>query len=175
MSDETKYRVDAEEEPEEKKGFFRPLPEKKKVEGVKQQPVVKFLGVKMYERNRDLLVMFLVPFLAAVINANIYALVIVDILEEVALYMFVVPMVSAIPIGLTVHQTKNALFASLISSMFFIVIFILFLISPALIAPELDIGEFFISGMVISAVYFLFVIFANLLGSLVGALMREFF
>ncbi|MBD3404518.1 MAG: hypothetical protein GF411_00105 [Candidatus Lokiarchaeota archaeon] len=177
MSDESKYRVEAEDdEVEEKKGFFRPLPEDRPVQsGDKKQPIVKLLGISMYEKTRDRIIILLVPFLVALINANVFSLVIIQALPESSLFLFVIPMLSAIPIGLTVHHTKNALLASLIASAFFVMLFVLFLISPALMSPRLNVGEFFVSGMIISAIYDLFVIFANLLGSLIGAILREFF
>lgn len=179
--DEERYRVEEpEEETEEPKGFLRPLPKADEPAevvqvGGKKVPIVNFLGFKMREDRRDLLVMFLIPIFTAIIDANMYSLVVVDILEESALYMFVVPILAAIPIGLVVSNTSRALFSALFAAVFFVFFFMLFLVSPVFIAPVYDPASFFISGLVVSSIYILFVILASLLGTLFGSIIREFF
>jgi hypothetical protein len=176
MDEESRYRTEKPSEDEEKPkvGFLSPLPEapvKMKGKGA----ITKFLGITMHEDKRDLLVLILIPLFVAIIDANIYALVIIDALPDSAFYLFVVPFIATIPVGLTAGKTAHGLIGGVITSIFFVVVLMLFLISPALVAENAPLGEFFISGMVVASVYFLFVIFASLLGSLIGALIREFF
>ena len=177
MDEESKYRIESDDDDEtEKKGFFRPLPsveEKVTIKG-KSGPVTTFLGITMLEKYRDLIVFLLIPALVALIDANIYSMVMLHTLEESMIYLFVIPAIAAIPIGLTAGQTGHALLSGIVTAFFFAVFFMLYLISPGIAAPEIGIGTFFISGGVVTAVYFLFVIMASLLGSLVGALVREF-
>ncbi len=178
MSDETKYRIEApeeEKEEKEKKGFLRPLPTAPEPVSSKSMPITKFLGITMYEKNRDIIVLLLIPAIVGIIDASVFAQIIVGNLPDSALYIFLIPMLAAISIGLLCGKTSHSLFGGIIAGVFFVVWLLLFLITPALMAPELNIGEFFVSGMVLSAVYFMFVMFASLFGSLVGALMREFF
>ncbi|MHA2424602.1 MAG: hypothetical protein ACXAEF_07425 [Candidatus Thorarchaeota archaeon] len=179
MNEETKYRVETpeEDEQEEKKGFFRPLPEsteKKKLRGEKG-PITKLLGITMYERNRDILILLLVPMFGGIIDANIFGLIVIDLLPAEATFMFVLPFLAAIPVGLMAGKTSHALFGGIVKAIFFVVFLLLYLISPAFIAFDVPIGEFFISGMLVAVVYFLFVVFASLLGALIGGLAKEFF
>ncbi|MFW9907833.1 MAG: hypothetical protein ACFFEF_04600 [Candidatus Thorarchaeota archaeon] len=179
MNEETKYRVETPDEDEqtEKKGFLRPLPQvaEKQSKTGPGGPVTKILGLTMLEKRKDILVLILMPLLAALIDANIFGMIIIHTLPESTIYMFLIPMFASIPIGLMAGRTSHALFGGILAGFFFVLVFLLFLITPAFIAPDLLIGEFFFSGLVISSVYFLFVVFASLLGSLVGAVAREFF
>lgn len=179
MNEETKYRVESpeEEEQQEKKGFFRPLPEstdKIQFKGGKGA-ITKLLGITMYERNRDRLILLLLPMFGGIIDAYIYGLIVIDFLPAEATYMFILPLLSAIPVGLMAGKTSHALIGGILKGIFFVIFLMWYLISPAFIAPDVPIGEFFVSGMLVSVVYFLFVVFASLLGSLIGGLAREFF
>jgi len=181
MTDEKKYRIeDPEEEGEvakEKKGLFRPLPTsevKTQVKDGKAQPIVKFLGISMYEKNRDILVLILMPMFTGLINSAIYSFVTLSIVPSSAEYMFYLPVVAAIPIGLVISETGPALIGGFLSSLFFFVFFILFLTTPALVTPELGIANFLVSGIALSVGYFLFIIVAGLLGAVIGTIIREF-
>ncbi|MCK5152067.1 MAG: hypothetical protein KAQ65_09510 [Candidatus Thorarchaeota archaeon] len=179
MNEETKYRVETPEEDEqqEKKGFFRPLPEstkKVRIKGAKG-PITKFLGIKMYEKNRDILVLLALPIFGGLIDANLFGLIIIDFLPAEATYMFLIPILAAIPVGLLAGKTSHALFGGILTGLFFVVFLMFYLVTPAFVAPDIPIGEFFVSGMVVAMIYFLFVVFASLLGSLTGGLLREFF
>lgn len=180
MADEEKYRVESpeEEEQEEKKGFFRPLPTKEKqlkiVEGERPQPIVKLLGISMREKRRDLLLLILMPFLTALINTAIFSFVTVNMWEGSATYLFYIPTLAAIPIGLTVSETGPALIGGFLSAAFFMVLFVIFLMSPVILLPTLGASEFFISGIALTIGYIIFVIVASLLGSIIGTIMREF-
>jgi hypothetical protein len=182
MADEEKFRLEepeTEEQPaEEKKGLFRPLPEaesKTKIKDGKPQPVVKFLGISMYEKNRDLLVIILMPLLTGLINSAIYSYVTLSLVESTATYLFFLPVVVAIPIGLIIPETGHALIGGFLSALFFFIFFIVFLTTPAFYTPELGITNFLISGIALSVGYFLFVIVAGLLGAVIGTILREFF
>jgi hypothetical protein len=177
MSDETKYRTEPSEEDEsEKVGLFRPLPAAPtNVLPGKVHPIVKFLGISMRENRRDLLVLFLVPLLAAIIDANVYAAVVIDILGDNIVYMFGIPALAAIPIGLTASQASRGLIGAILAAVFLAIIFLMFLVSPALVSPQQDIGSYFVAGMGLVTIYFLFSVFASLLGSFIGILIREFF
>ena len=181
MTNEEKFRLEdpeQEEEPaEEKKGLFRPLPQaeqKTRVRDGKAQPVVKFLGIPMFEKRRDLLVIILMPILTAIINSSVFSFVTLSLVESSATYLFSIPVIAAIPIGLVVAETGPALVSGFLSSIFFMIFFVLFLITPAFYAPELGVANFLISGIALSIAYFLFVIVAGLLGAVIGTIMREF-
>lgn len=182
MANEDKIRTEAPEEQAEpeKKGLFRPLPEaetvkKKKHEKFERpQPVVKLLGFEMYEKNRDLLLLLLMPFLAAVINTTIYSSVTVRFLEDSSTYLFFIPVITAIPIGLTAADTGKALIGGFLASIFFMILYILFLSSPALVTPELGLEAFLLSAVALSVVYFIMMILATLLGAVTGTILREF-
>ncbi|UCE11192.1 MAG: hypothetical protein JSW61_04445 [Candidatus Thorarchaeota archaeon] len=178
--DEEKYRVEETSESEEERtGILKPLPTAEgpdNIEMIKGRavPIVKFLGIRMRESRKDILVMILIPLLIAIVDVNLYALVVVDVLEESSLYMFAVPLLAAIPIGLVVPQTSRALFSAFMTAVFFMTFFLLFMASPALIAPELDASSFIISGLVVASIYLLFIIVASLVGTFIGAVAREF-
>ncbi|MDF1541340.1 MAG: hypothetical protein P1Q69_20750 [Candidatus Thorarchaeota archaeon] len=179
MNEETKYRVESadDEEDKEKTGFLRPLPEptqklRKKGKG---GAITTLLGFEMYERNRDILVLLIIPLMSGLIDANIFGLIIIDSLPDSVIYIFVIPLIAAIPIGLIAGKTSHGIFGGILAGFFFVFWLMLFLITPALIDPTNLLGEFAVSGLVVSMIYFLFVVFASLLGSLIGSIAREFF
>ncbi len=178
MDEESKYRTEEPSETieEEKTGFLRPLPQAPTpVESSGPgRPITSFLGITMLQRTRDRIVLLFIPMLVALFDANIFSLVIIQTLEESTIYMFVLPMLAAILIGLSTGHTAHSIFGGIFAAVFFFVFFMLFLISPGFAAPDVGPGEFFTSGLVVSSIYFLFVIIASLLGSIIGTLIREF-
>ena len=180
MADEEKYRVEPQgvEEKEEKKGLFRPLPqpeqEFKKTDGKRPQPVVKLLGISMYERHRDILLIILMPMLTGLIDTGIYSFVIISAVETNATYMFLFPALAAIPIGLVVSETGPALVSGFLSAIFFMVFFVAFLTSPGILLPELGITDFIITGIAFTVASFIFVVVASILGVVIGVIVREF-
>lgn len=181
MADEEKFRLeDPEKEgerPVEKKGLFRPLPQsvqRTRVKDGKVQPIVKFLGISMYEKNRDLLVVILMPILTAIINVSIFSSVTLSLVERTATFLFFLPVVAAIPIGLVVAETGPALVGGFLSSIFFLIFFVAFLTTPAFFAPGLNFADLLISGIALSVAYYLFIVVAGLLGSVIGTILREF-
>ncbi|MHA1771030.1 MAG: hypothetical protein ACTSYL_05545 [Candidatus Thorarchaeota archaeon] len=177
MSDESRYRTESplEDEDEERaKAFTRPLPREEKVIRRQGVPMVRFLIWTMPEDRRDRIIMLLMPLLTAVTDTAIFAAIVIDALPDTAVYMFYIPIVLAIPIGMTVPQLKHTLISSILASIFFIILLILFLAVPGMLVPEVGIGEFVVTGAFVAAVYFFFVLFASMLGSFVGILLREF-
>ncbi|MGY5860081.1 MAG: hypothetical protein RTU63_11980 [Candidatus Thorarchaeota archaeon] len=181
MTNEEKFRLEDPEEEvepvEEKKGLFRPLPQseqKTRMKDGKSQPITRFLGITMLEKHRDIIAIILMPMLTAIINSSIFSFVTLSLVEGTATYLFFLPVVAAIPIGLVIAETGPALVGGFLSSIFFLIFFVLFLITPAFYAPELGIANFLISGIALSVAYYLFIVVAGLLGSVVGTIMREF-
>jgi hypothetical protein len=179
MSDEEKVRTEVpEEEVEEKKGFFRPLPEvdeKKQVgKDGRPQPIVKLLGISMREKTRDRLMLILIPALVAYINTTIYSMIITNQVISDATYLFFIPIIVGIPIGLTAADAGKALTGGFFASIFFLFFFIFFLVSPGIFIPELGIDQFIFSAFMITVGYFILIVVANLLGAVVGILLREF-
>ncbi|MFX1482081.1 MAG: hypothetical protein ACFFCP_02725 [Promethearchaeota archaeon] len=178
MTEEDKYRIEAPEDEEEKKGFFRPLPEKKQPKHLdkdgRPQPIVRLLGVSMPEKTRDRLILILIPALVAFINTTIYSMVLTNQLDNSATYLFFIPIVIAIPIGLTASEAGQALIGGFLAAMFFLFFFVIFLSSPGLMVPELGIGQFIIGAIMISIAYFILMVLATLLGSVIGVILREF-
>ncbi|MFW9835836.1 MAG: hypothetical protein ACFFEK_17670 [Candidatus Thorarchaeota archaeon] len=182
MVDEEKYRVETpeeEEETEEKTGLFRPLPTREEPRFVdkdgRPQPIVKVLGVSMREKRKDLLMLFLIPALVGLIDTTIYSYVITATVESSSTYLFFIPVIVAIPIGLTSSEAGNALIGGFLGALFFLIFLITFLSSPAILVPELGIGNFILSGFAISIAYFILMTLATLLGSVIGTIVREFF
>ena len=181
MADEEKFRL---EEPEqdtepaqEKKGLFRPLPkteQKTQMKDGRPQPIVKFLGISMFEKRRDILVMILMPILTAIINCAIFSFVTLSIVESSATYLFFLPVVAAIPIGLVVAETGPALVSGFLSSIFFLVFFVAFLATPAFYSSGLNIADLLMSGIALSVAYYMFIVVAGLLGAVIGTILREF-
>lgn len=181
MADEEKYRVEIPEEEEqvEKKGLFRPLPKPEQkykiVEGMRPQPIVKLLGISMYEKNRDIVLLLLMPLLTALVDTAIYSFVSVSIWENTATYLFFIPALAAIPIGLVLSETGPALIGGFLTAIFFMIFFVMFLTTPALMVPDLGFSNFLISGIALTVGYFMFVVVASLLGVVIGTILREFF
>ena len=95
-------------------------------------------------------------------------------LPNSATYLFFLPAAAAIPIGLVIAETGPALIGGFLSAFYFLVLFVTFLTAPALITPSLGYANFAISGIMLSVGYFVFVIVAGLLGSIIGTILREF-
>lgn len=176
MSDEDKYRTEPSGEDEsEKVGLLRPLPSTSPGRpSSKAHPVVRFLGITMSESRRDLLVLFLIPFLVAIIDASVYAAVVIGVFVTNPLYMFGVPVLAAISIGLTASQMSRALIGAILTALFFAVIFVLFLTSPALLSPGEDLASFLVAALSVMTVYFVLVIFSSFIGCFIGIIIREF-
>ncbi|MGY5854153.1 MAG: hypothetical protein RTU92_11340 [Candidatus Thorarchaeota archaeon] len=179
MAEETKYRVEEPtEDDDEPKGFLRPLPESKSKKTRRDgqlSPIVTLFGFEMRESVRDIIVVLLTPFIAGLVDATLYALVIVDALPEDTIYMFVLPAVAAIPIGLTIAQAGRAILGGFLTVVFFAVFLLLFLATPAIFSPEIEVLDLMFAGAVLVAVYSLFIIIASQLGNLLGIILREFF
>jgi uncharacterized membrane protein len=89
-------------------------------------------------------------------------------------YMFLIPALAAIPIGLVVSETGQALIAGFLSAIFFMILFVFFLITPALMFPQLNLSNFVINGIAVAVGYFILVVVAGLLGAVIGTVLREF-
>lgn len=180
MTDEEKYRIETpeEEEKEEKKGFFRPLPEKEKQmyteKDGRPQPIVQLLGISMREKTRDNVIIILIPLMAAIINTTVYSLVITNILDNTATFLFFLPIIIAIPIGLTTAEAGQALIGGFLGAIFFLIFFVLFLSSPGIVVPALGIEQFIFNAITISIVYFILMMVGTLLGAVIGTILREF-
>ncbi len=185
MANEEKYRTETPEEEEvqeEKKGLLKPLPSEEVKEVSKHfdkdgrpQPIVRLLGVSMPEKRRDRLMLLLIPFMVAIINTLIYSNVVIANLPNSSIYLFFIPVFIAIPIGLTSADVGKALIGGFLGTVFFLILFISFLATPALLAPILGIGSFLISGFMLSLGYVILNTTATLLGAIIGAIIREFF
>jgi len=180
MADEEKVRTEApEEEPEEKKGLLRPLPEREEKKRVgkdgRPQPIVKLLGIPMSEKLRDRLLLVLIPALVAFMNTTIYSMIVTNQIVSDATYLFFLPIVVAIPIGLTAADAGRALTGGFFAAIFFMIFFIFFLVSPGVFIPELEVDQFIFSAFMISVGYFILIVVANLIGAVIGILLREFF
>ena len=182
MADEEKYRVESPEEeyePKEKTGLLRPLPQREEHSYLdkdgRPQPIVKLLGISMPEKRRDLLMLILIPALVGIIDTMIYSYIITNALESSATFLFFVPIIIAIPIGLTSAEAGKGLVGGFLGSLFFMIFLIVFLVSPGLVVPELGIGNFLASAILLSTAYFILIIVSTLLGAVIGIIIREFF
>ena len=183
MANEEKYRIETpeeEEEPEEKKGLLRPLPtEEEKPRYVdkdgRPQPIVRLLGVSMPEKRRDLLMLLLIPLMVGIIDTMIYSNVVISNWPNSSTLIFFVPIIVSIPIGLTAADVGKALIGGFLGTVFFLILFITFLTTPAILAAELGFGTFIISGIMLSLGYFILMTTATLLGAVIGAIVRELF
>ena len=128
----------------------------------------------MYENQRELIVVILMPFLAALIDVGIFSFVEVNRLGSSSTYLFFLPAIAAIPIGLVVAETGKSLIGGFLCSIYFVIIYIVFLTTPALLSPNLEIGGFIIGGISFSIGYFVLVSVASILGSVIGTIIREF-
>ncbi len=178
MDEETKYRVeDPDQVEDELPGIMKPLPpgpQAHRKRGKRPVPMVKFLGVTMKETSRDNLLLIMVPLLVALIDANVFSWIIVGILEESSIYMFVIPLFAAIPVGLLMANTGRTIGGAVLVSIFFAVLIVGFIVIPSFFLQPASLADFFISATVVASVYVLFVFLASLLGSIVGMLLREF-
>jgi hypothetical protein len=176
MSDEDKYRTEPSREDEsEKVGLLRPLPSTStSMPSGKAHPVVRFLGVTMSESRRDLLVLFLIPLLVALVDTSVYAAVVIGVFVTNPLYMFGVPALAAVTIGLTASQMSRALIGAILTALFFAIMFVVFLISPALTSPGEDLASFLVAALSVMTVYFVLVIFSSFIGCFIGIIIREF-
>ncbi|MBY8996341.1 MAG: hypothetical protein KGD60_01325 [Candidatus Thorarchaeota archaeon] len=182
MANEEKYRTETpeeDEEPEEKKGLRRPLPTREEPKYIdkdgRPQPIVKLLGVRMREKRKDLLMLLLIPAFVGIIDTMIYSFVVTATWENSSTFLFFIPVIVAIPIGLTSADVGRALIGGFLGAMFFVIFFITFLSTPGILVPELGIGNFIISAIALSLAYFILMTTATLLGAVIGAIMREFF
>ena len=182
MADEEKYRIETpeEEEPEEKKGLLRPLPVKEKKPQYfdkhgRPQPVVRVLGIPMREKRKDLLMLLLIPALVALIDTMIYSFVVTATWENSSTFLFFIPIIVAIPIGLTSSEAGHALVGGFLGAVFFLIFFVTFLALPGILVPALGLASFLISGIALSIAYFFLMTLATLIGAVIGIVMREFF
>jgi hypothetical protein len=181
MEDEEKLRIETPEEGEgedQRKGLFRPLPTREEPKYVKAgdrpQPIVRVLGVSMSEKRKDLLMLILIPALVALIDTTIYSFVITYQVQNSPTFLFFLPAVAAIPIGLTSSEAGNSLIGAFVADMFFLVFLVTFLSYPGLLVPTLGIGSIIVSSIALSIGYFILVILATFLGSIIGMIMHEF-
>jgi len=178
MDEETKYRVeDPDQVEDELPGIMKPLPPAPEAHRGRRKrpvPIIKFLGVTMKETSRDNLLFIIVPLLVALMDANVYSWIIVAVLEESSIYMFLIPLLAAIPVGLLMPNTGKAIGGALLATIFFGVFVVAFLVAPGFYSQSGYIGDFFTSAAVVTTVYVFFVLPASLLGSVVGLLLREF-
>ena len=179
MDEETKYRVeDPSQDEDDRPGIMKPLPqapESRRDRKKRPVPIVTLLGMTMKETSRDNLLFIIVPLLVGLIDANIFSWIIVSILEESSIYMFLLPLFAAIPVGLIMPNTERAIGGALLVSVFFAIFIVAFLMAPGLYSQSGDIGYYFMSALVVTSVYIIFVSLSSLLGSIAGMLLREFF
>ena len=177
MDEETKYRVEPADKDEEteKKGLFRPLPKYESPVSTRGTPLVRFMGRTMREETRDRLLLLLIPLCTAIIDATIYTLILIKTFTTTGLYMYGLPVLAAVPIGLVSPDLKNGLLGAIVASVFFVIIYMGVLITPLIIAPTLDLGGIFMVGLAVTLAYFLIVVLMSFLGALVGGVLREFF
>jgi uncharacterized membrane protein YozB (DUF420 family) len=184
MADQEKIRVETPEEEEEeeedqKTGLFRPLPtrdERKYVRiGNRPQPIVKLLGISMPEKRKDLLILILIPALVALIDTTIFSFVVTGQVQNSVAFLFLLPTVAAIPIGLTSSEASNSLGGAFIADLFFLLFLVAFLSYPSFIVPTLGIGSTIVVSIGISIGYFILMILATFLGAIIGIIAHEFF
>lgn len=182
MADEEKIRTETPEEEEEgedqRKGLFRPLPTREEPKYVKvgnrPEPIVRVLGVSMREKRKELLMLILIPALVALIDTTIYSFVITVQVQNSPTFLFLLPVIAAIPIGLTSPEASNSLLGAFITDVFFLLFLVTFLSYPGLFIPTIGIGGIIVSSIAISIGYFILVILATFLGSIIGIIMHEF-
>jgi len=181
MANEEKVRLETpeeEEKPLERKGLLKPLPTREKPKYTdkdgRPQPIVKLLGLSMPEKRRDLFILILIPALVGIIDTTLFSYVFTHTLPNNANYVFFIPIIIAIPIGLTASEAGNALMGGFIGAVFFFLFFITFLSSPGLMVPDLGLGTFVFNAIALSIVYFVLVTLATLMGTVIGVVLREF-
>ena len=182
MAEQEKIRVEAPEEEEEeadqKRGLFRPLPtrdERKYVRvGNRPQPIVKLLGISMPEKRKDLLLVILIPALVALIDTSVFSFVMTGQVQNSVAFLFFLPAIAAIPIGLTSSEASNSLVGAFVADLFFLLFIVAFLSYPSFIVPSLGIGSTIVASIGIAIGYFILIIIATFLGSIVGIIAHEF-
>lgn len=179
MDEEAKYRVeDPSQHEDDLPGIMKPLPQTPETRRDRRKrpvPIVKFLGMTMKETSRDNLLFIMVPLLVGLIDANIFSWIIVSILEESSVYMFLLPLFAAIPVGLMMPNTGRAIGGAILVSVFFAIFIVAFLIAPVVFSQSGNIGYYFMNALIVTSVYIIFVSLSSLLGSIAGMLLREFF
>ena len=178
-NDEEKYRVEPADEHEDRhvpSAFLRPLPEARDQAhtGRTGTPYVRFFGREMPEYRRDLIVALLVPLFAALVDAAVVALVFIEVLDDNALYTFVVPLLAAVPLGLSQERMQFALLSAFLTVLYFGLLMVLFFVSPAFVVPGSNLVEYLTPAFVVSAVYGMFAVVASVLGAFLGMVIREF-
>ena len=95
MDEESKYRVEKDDEEhggeQERKGFLRPLPEPEKpVRTTKRGKgaVTKLLGITMYERTRDAIIILVMPLFVGLISLVLFVLVLMSGRRELRTWVF---------------------------------------------------------------------------------------
>ncbi len=176
---EDQYRVEEKKKEEKDSVFLEPLPSAERPEKSveidgKRVPVVRFLLWDINEYHRDLIVLLLMPILVGLIDANIYTFVLMKQLPASSIYMFLLPAIAAIPIGLVVPNAGKALIGGFLVVVFYELFFLLFLASPIFVSAGADIGSIFFMGAMITLIYILFVSLASILGAIAGIIIREF-
>ncbi|MCK4740246.1 MAG: hypothetical protein KAT22_01775 [Candidatus Thorarchaeota archaeon] len=179
MDEDTKYRVeDPDQDEDAQPGIMKPLPpapEARRRGKKRPVPMVQFLGKTMKETSRDNLLFIVVPLLVGLMDANIYSWIVISVLEQSSIYLIVLPVLAAIPIGLLMPSAGRAIGGSLLTVIFFAIFIMAFLVAPGFYTQSGDISEFLMSAALLTTVYIFMVAFASLLGSIVGMLLREFF
>jgi hypothetical protein len=179
MDDEEKYRVEStDDKTPEKKGLLKPLPEQPPVtiKTKRATPIVKFFGISMSEKRRNQILVLFIPLMVAIIDVNIMASIFVNVLEIPTTLFFVISLIIAIPIGLTQTGAGHAVIGGLLNSIFFFILFVIFLISPSLVAPDLiSIGDFLTPAVISGLGYFILNLPAAIIGSFAGQIVRELF
>ncbi len=174
--EEKRYRAEAPEEEEstERRGLLRPLPSE---EGpaAKPTPYVTFLGRQMTEDRRDRILTILMPLCVGVIDATIYTLILVHVFASSGIYLYVLPMLAAVPIGLVSLEMKNGMLGAILTAVFFVIFYIAVMLTPAMVAPGLDLGGIVVLGLAVSFAYFIVIVLMSFLGVLIGFILREFF
>jgi hypothetical protein len=183
MEEEKGYRVEepAEDESEEekKKGLFKPLPSihREITTDGKAEPIVTFFGIKMRERRRDLLMLFLTPALASIIDAGIILNVFTAVGQQVdAGALLIVCMIVALPVGLTQTSSGRALLAGIVNTVMYMAANILFTASPALFAPDLaPVSEFVFVAVAVTIPQIVLILPGCIIGVFFGHILREVF
>ena len=182
MADEEKVRVETpeeEEKPVERKGLLKPLPTREQPKYTdsagRPQPIVKLLGISMAEKRRDSVILILIPALVGIIDTTIFSYIFTHSLPFNATWVLFIPIIIAIPIGLTASGAGSALVGAFLGALFFFIFHIVFLSSPALIIPDLGLGPFVFNAIALSIVNFILVALSTLIGAAIGIILREFF
>ncbi len=176
MTEEHKYRTETEEnESKEKRGFLRPLPGEERPVEQQGVPMVKFLGFTISEKQRDMLVALLMPTLVAIIDTAIFTLNFMQMIPNDALYIVGLPLLAAIPIGMTVQQINMSIVGVILCSIECFVMLTLFLLAPSFIIPTISFAETFLIAIPTAFVCLVFVAVSSFIGVFMGIILQEFF